>query len=124
MPADWRTAVRFAEPVDPSAGAHATEAADAAVPEPPLAAVGPAPPRQLDVEVTGALEGMLLLRDQILHGMDERDAGLVVALLDGATVTDAASQVGISQQAASRRLRSNGGYALVRSWDLLDGGSG
>lgn len=63
-----------------------------------------------------ALDGLAMLREQLLSRMDDRDVDLVLALMDGTSVTAAARDVGISQQAASRRLGANGGYALLQSW--------
>ncbi len=100
-PHGWRTEVRF--------GAARSEAPAGAG-----AACAPV------VAVDDALQALLLCRDHILARLDARDVGLVRALLEGATATMAAQQVGISQQAASRRLRSNGGYALLRTWRLLE----
>ena len=100
-PHGWRTEVRL----------------DAARSEAPAAAGGADAPA---IAVDGALQALLLCRDHILARLDARDVGLVRALLEGATATMAAQQVGISQQAASRRLRSNGGYALLRTWRLLE----
>jgi hypothetical protein len=68
---------------------------------------------------TPPLASVAMLRDFVLSRMDERDAHLVLALLEGSTVTAAARAAGISQQAASRRLQANGGYALLRSWRQL-----
>ncbi len=65
------------------------------------------------------LDAVAMFRDLLLYRMDERDARLTLALLEGASVTAAARAVGISQQAASRRLRSNGGYALLQSWEKV-----
>ena len=69
----------------------------------------------------GALEGLVMLREHLLGRLDDRDVYLVLSLLDGATVTDAAREAGITQQAASRRLRMNGGYALLQSWHQMTG---
>jgi len=66
------------------------------------------------------LDGVAMFRDLVLSRMDERDVLLVLALLEGSTVTAAAGAVGISQQAASRRLQQNGGYALLRSWRQVE----
>ena len=70
-------------------------------------------------EESAGLDAVAMFRDLLLHRMDERDARLTLALLEGSSVTSAAQAVGISQQAASRRLRSNGGYALLQSWEKV-----
>ncbi len=67
------------------------------------------------------LESVVMLREHVLTRMDDRDVDLILSLLDGSTVTEAARAVGISQQAASLRLRTKGGYALLRSWQQLKG---
>lgn len=72
-----------------------------------------------DGDADPALNGLVMLREQLLSRMDDRDVYLVLALLDGSTVTEAARDVGITQQAASRRLGANGGYALVQSWQQM-----
>jgi hypothetical protein len=118
IPAGLRTAVRLGTDGLPHerTRAAAEEAGETLVPASPY--LGDPIPLDLDLELV--LEGLVLFRDHVVHTLDGRDVGLVLALLEGATVTDAAARVGISQQAASRRLRANGGYGLVRSWELLE----
>ena len=65
------------------------------------------------------LASVVMLREHLLTRMDDRDIDLVLSLLEGSTVTEAARGVGISQQAASLRLRTKGGYALLQSWRQL-----
>ena len=101
IPRGWRTEVRLD-------GARSDSSA--------VAGGAGAPP----IAVDDALQALLVCRDHILARLDARDVSLVRALLEGATATMAAEEVGISQQAASRRLRSNGGYALLRTWRLLE----
>jgi hypothetical protein len=72
-----------------------------------------------DGDADPVLDGLVMLREQLLSRMDDRDVYLVLALLDGASVTEAARDLGISQQAASRRLGTNGGYALLQSWQQM-----
>ena len=78
-------------------------------------------PSRFDLAANPTVEALVMMRDHVVGGLDRRDAQLVLALLDGMTVTEAAALEGITQQAASRRLHTNGGYALVRSWQMLEG---
>lgn len=61
----------------------------------------------------------IALRDQVVARMDAKDAALTLGVIEGQTVAEAGEPISITQQAASRRLKANGGYALIRSWNAL-----
>lgn len=114
VPAGWRTGIRLRhEPPSDGEGDlnwHMPVEAD----DPQR--------RSLGMSIDAAVESLVMLRDHVFARLDERDVQLVLALLaDGVTVTEAARSIGISQQAASRRLQMNGGYALLRSWRIFEG---
>lgn len=113
VPANWQTAVRLPaeSPVD------TVESSQEALFEAQEYLIEA---RSLTIDPGLVLEGVVMFRDHVLGMLDDRDVALVLALLDGATAKDAAGSAGISQQAASRRLRENGGYALLKGWELLE----
>lgn len=110
-PAALRTAVRF--DTNPDVDERTEEAETVTRDGLPL-------PGAIDLGLNRLIDLVAMFRDQVAHRLDKRDAELVLSILAGSTVTEAARQAGISQQAASRRLGVNGGYALKRSWDLLE----
>lgn len=66
-----------------------------------------------------AFNAILVLRDQILFGIDEHDATILRLLIDGASQQDAASQLRVNKSSVSRRMQSHGLAALLRSRDHL-----
>lgn len=59
------------------------------------------------------LEAMLILRDQIVGGLDDRSLLVLRGLLTGVTQRDLAAELGVSASAVSQRVRSDGLAALV-----------
>lgn len=82
---------------------------EAAVPEPT------ALPARIDDLVNAVLSG----RDELIFHMDDRDARLLLGLLDNRTQADLGRMEGISQSAVSQRLVRNGAYAVKRMHELL-----
>lgn len=62
-----------------------------------------------------AFNAILVLRDQILSGIDETDATILRLLMDGASQQDAAAELGVNKSSVSRRMQTHGLAALVRS---------
>jgi hypothetical protein len=67
----------------------------------------------------GPFNAFLVLRDQILSGIDEQDATILKLLLGGAAQQDAASRLGVNKSSVSRRMQSHGLAALLRSRQQL-----
>jgi hypothetical protein len=67
---------------------------------------------QTGADVEGLVNAFLLCRDEIVGGMDARDARLAFGLFDGRTQADLAAQEGVSQPAISQRYRRSGAHAL------------
>ncbi len=61
------------------------------------------------------LEAMLILRDQLVGGLDERSLAVLRGLLAGTTQRDLATGLGVSASAVSQRVRSAGLAALVEA---------
>ncbi len=61
----------------------------------------------------------LCCRDELVGGMDERDARLLLALIQGDSRSAAASAEGISSSAVSQRRIRNGSYAIERATRLM-----
>lgn len=59
------------------------------------------------------LEAMLILRDQMVGGLDDRSLLVLRGLLAGATQRELAERLGVSPSAVSQRVRSDGLAALV-----------
>jgi hypothetical protein len=59
------------------------------------------------------LEAMLILRDQLVGGLDDRSLLVLRGLLAGATQRDLAADLGVSPSAVSQRVRADGLAALV-----------
>lgn len=59
------------------------------------------------------LHGHLVLRDQIVAGLDATDATILSGLLDGATQTQLAEQIGLHKSSVSRRVQRGGLAALM-----------
>ncbi|MEX0667252.1 MAG: SatD family protein [Acidimicrobiia bacterium] len=62
---------------------------------------------------------ILVLRDQILSGIDEDDATILRLLIGGASQQDAASRLDVNKSSVSRRMQSHGLAALLRSREHL-----
>lgn len=61
------------------------------------------------------MNSMLVLRDQVLAGIDGSDAIIIQALLDGHTQLAAAETLGVNQSSVSRRMQAHGLAALLRA---------
>ena len=62
---------------------------------------------------------ILVLRDQILSGIDEGDATILKLLIAGSSQLEAASRLGVNKSSVSRRMQSHGLSALLRSREHL-----
>jgi hypothetical protein len=62
---------------------------------------------------------ILVLRDQILSGVDEGDATILKLLIGGASQQEAATRLGVNKSSVSRRMQSHGLSALLRSREHL-----
>lgn len=69
----------------------------------------------------GLFNAILVLRDQILSGVDDHDATILESLMRGEAQQDAASRLGINKSSVSRRMQSHGLAALLRARDQLAG---
>ncbi|MDY7096433.1 MAG: SatD family protein [Acidobacteriota bacterium] len=67
----------------------------------------------------GTINALLLYRDQIVFGMDEKDAAIALGLLDGKRQTDLARELSITQSAVSARQRGKGPAALLRAHEVI-----
>lgn len=65
------------------------------------------------------LTAFLICRDEIMDGFDERDARIMVGLLEGQTQAELAESEGVTQSAVAQRITKNGTHALLRSHRLL-----
>ena len=93
-PRGWRTACLVSEtPVD--GGEHRTGSSQA------------------------ILNSFLMCRDEIVAGMDERDARITLALLRNKRQRTIAEEENISQSAVAQRISRSGAYALVQAHDSL-----
>lgn len=72
-----------------------------------------------DSLVTALVDAHLLLQDQLLARLDDRDRRALLGLLDGERQVDVAAALGISQPAVARRLRDRGALALHRAVEEL-----
>jgi hypothetical protein len=61
------------------------------------------------------LNDYLLLRDTLIHGLDDTDARIALGLLSGRTQTDLAGELGINKSSVSRRANTHGILALVEA---------
>jgi hypothetical protein len=61
------------------------------------------------------LEVAVSLRDEVLAGLDDADARITLGLLDGATQTAIAEQLGVTPGVVSRRAHRNGLLSLAAS---------
>ena len=65
------------------------------------------------------INALLVCRDQILQGFDERDARILLGLLKGSTQATIGKHVGITQGAVSQRATRKGAYALLRAREWM-----
>ena len=68
----------------------------------------------------GLVNAYLCCRDELVGGMDERDARLLLALIQGESRSAAASAEGISSSAVSQRRIRNGSYAIEQATRLMN----
>ena len=68
-----------------------------------------------------AYNAILVLRDQILAGIDEPDATILKLLIGGASQQEAAFQLKLNKSSISRRMQNHGLAALLRSREHLAG---
>jgi hypothetical protein len=66
-----------------------------------------------------AYNAILVLRDQILAGIDEADATILKLLIGGASQQEAAVQLKVNKSSVSRRMQNHGLAALLRSREHL-----
>jgi len=66
-----------------------------------------------------AYNTILVLRDQILAGIDEADATILKLLIGGASQQEAAVQLKVNKSSVSRRMQNHGLAALLRSREHL-----
>lgn len=71
------------------------------------------PPRALQPGMEALVNSFLVCRDEIVAGLDKRDARLTIAHIHGISQADVASAERISQSAVAQRLSRNGAYALA-----------
>lgn len=64
-------------------------------------------------ETDDLLGGYLLLQNHILSALDDRDATILAGLLDGATQSELAQELGVNKSSVSRRARSHGLVAVA-----------
>ena len=65
------------------------------------------------------LNGFLMCRDEIVAGMDKRDARITLALLKNSRQRTIAEEENISQSAVAQRISRSGAYALVQAHESL-----
>lgn len=70
-------------------------------------------------KVDGLINAMLVMRDQVLSGIDHADAVILTALLDGRTQLQAAEMLSMHQSSVSRRMQAHGLAALLRGRSLI-----
>lgn len=122
-PPGWRTCVRLAGdpappgealPDGPSSPSDGPASSDEALPTGRHAR-----PALLDgADPEGLVNAFLVCRDELVAGLDDRDARILVGCLEGRSQAAIAEAEGVSASAVSQRLRRNGGYALLRSRHL------
>lgn len=65
------------------------------------------------------MNAFLICRDEIMAGLDERDARIMAGLLEGLTQAELAAREGVTQSAVAQRITRNGTHALLRSHRLI-----
>lgn len=73
-----------------------------------------------DRALAGLVNAFLVLRDEALRRMDDRDRRIALGLIEGRPQTEIASDVGIDPAAVSRRKYTNGIDALVAARSALE----
>lgn len=80
---------------------------------------GVAEGRAGDFPPVGLTNALLMCRDEIVSGMNDRSRRLALGLLKGRTQVELANAEGISQSAVSQNLQRNGALALLGSAEVL-----
>jgi hypothetical protein len=68
-----------------------------------------------DKDRAALVNSMLMCRDQLLAGFDERDARALLGLFRGETQKQIATALGVTQSAVAQRQRRNGSFAVFRA---------
>lgn len=76
--------------------------------------------RSLQPSFEALANAYLCCRDELVGGMDERDARLLLALVEGDSRSATAAAEGISTSAVSQRRIRNGSYAIERARRLMN----
>lgn len=71
-----------------------------------------------DVPAHALLEAATSLRDEVLAGLDESDATIVLGLIDGDTQATIAGRLGVTPGVVSRRAHRNGLLSLAGSANI------
>ncbi len=71
--------------------------------------------------VAGAVNGLLLLRDELVAQQSDRARRLLLGWLRGRQQQELAADEGITQSAVSQQLARSGAYAVRDALDALDG---
>jgi hypothetical protein len=80
---------------------------------------GVADGRTADFPPAGMTNALLMCRDEIVSGMNDRSRRLALGLLKGRTQVELAKAEDISQSAVSQNLQRNGAFALLGSTEVL-----
>jgi hypothetical protein len=64
------------------------------------------------------LNDYLLLRDTLVQGFDEVDAGIALGLISGRTQTELAAELGVNKSSVSRRANAHGVLAVIGARDV------
>ncbi|PJJ70646.1 SatD family protein [Diaminobutyricimonas aerilata] len=67
----------------------------------------------------GLVNGLLLLRDELVSGMSPRERRLAAGSMLGRTQVELAADEGVSQSAVSQNLRRSGAQAIAAAMDAL-----
>ena len=70
-------------------------------------------------DAAGLANAYLLMRDQVIHKMGDRERRLTAGVMLGERQVDLARTEGISQSAVSQSLQRSGGAALVAAYQAL-----
>jgi hypothetical protein len=73
-----------------------------------------------NARLDGTVNAFLVGRDELVGRMDERDAAILLGLMDGAPLSEVAARIGITTSAASQRAIGRGIYAVLRSHRHLE----
>jgi hypothetical protein len=80
---------------------------------------GVADGKAADFAPVGVTNALLMCRDEIVSGMNDRSRRLALGLLRGRTQVELAKAEDISQSAVSQNLQRNGAFALLGSIEVL-----